>query len=105
MKKTPTIFICISLFAMILTVFQYIPLLEEESGPDTELCKKAKETDDTSGDDDSCDNDSNENDRDQLNEFFNFTYFTGDASSYSFYLKNIIYLFPEKSIITPPPRS
>lgn len=34
---------------MVFTVFQYIPLIEEENSAHTELCKKAKEGKETEG--------------------------------------------------------
>ncbi len=86
---------------MALTVFQYIPVLEEESGPDTELCKKS---DDNSGDDDTCDDDSTESKDDQINQTLTFSYYKELASCKAFYVKKELYSFTDASITTPPPR-
>ena len=63
---------------MLFTVFQYIPILEEETqGHSTELAKKANEDDSSSNDDVETDSDVD----DALNSFFIFNFNTVDSKS------------------------
>lgn len=87
---------------MVYTIFQYLPLTEEESqNQNTELCKKSSEND-------SSDDDSNETDSDNENkEFsgsFGFLFIKLDAAKYNFIAKNNFYNFRFQKINIKPPK-
>ncbi len=105
MKKNRTIFIFVILFGMIFTIFQYNPILEEESDSPSEISIKVNKTINDSGDDDTSDDDSNENYDDQLSDSFNHHYFDKLSSSCDFYIKSKKYNFPDYRVNTPPPKS
>jgi hypothetical protein len=105
LKKIRRIFIFIFLAGMIFTVFQYLPILEEEAPSHrVELVKKAKQldpTDDGDNADDDCDDDA-EQDLDYLcagvyNSFYSF-------QKSLFNSKNHAYKYQLANIHTPPPK-
>jgi hypothetical protein len=105
MKKSRHIFIFNSLFAMVLTIFQYIFVLEKENGNhETEVCKKSDTANDTSEDDATGDDDSNEGTDKQFSETFNFYHFHKLISSHAFYIKSNVYKCPDLGVSTPPPK-
>ncbi|PBQ34636.1 hypothetical protein CNR22_23610 [Sphingobacteriaceae bacterium] len=106
MKKIRFIFVFVFLAGMLFTVFQYIPILEEEPhGHKVELAKKVKADSSADGDDDK-DADSDDDDSEQeLNYFFLSEY----ASLYSnhsihFSHRNNLYSYLLESKDTPPPK-
>ncbi len=108
LKKLRFIFVFVFLAGMIFTVFQYIPLLEEEThGHKTELTKKVKQGNLSDGDGDSSDEDS-DNDDDSEQEF---NYYYSDAYTY-FHLSskqhfsntNNLYKYLLEHKDTPPPK-
>ena len=87
---------------MLFTVFQYLPVLEEEAqGNTTELAKKSTE-DDCSGDDnDETDSDSD----DALNNHFNYNIANNYSKSHSYPFKNEHYNSFFQKINIPPPKA
>lgn len=87
---------------MIYTVFQYVPILEEEAqSHGTELAKKSTE-DDTSGNDgDETDSDGDDAIYDHLN--FNFTKFYSKVHSFSSFKYDYNSFFQKINI--PPPKA
>ncbi|MEO6304691.1 MAG: hypothetical protein ABIP51_16135 [Bacteroidia bacterium] len=101
MKNARLIFVFIFLSGMLFTVFQYIPILEEETqNHNTELAKKGSE-DDTSGNDgDESDSDSDDAIFHSLN--FSFTDLYSNTCAYSIKRDNYKSFF--QKINTPPPK-
>lgn len=101
MKKLRFIFIFIFLAGMIFTVFQYVPILEEEAqNHGSELAKKDTEDNSSnSNDGDETDSDSNDAIYHSLN--FNFTDVNPKTNSYPSF-KDCYYSFFQKITIPPP---
>ena len=105
MKKAQIIIVYLFLFGMLLSVVQYLPLLEEESPTHrTELCKKAKESD-SSGDDDDCEDDHDQDSKTDLflAPFFSHTFYSG--SHINFHYGDLLYQSLASKVNTPPPKA
>ena len=92
---------------MLFTVFQYIPILEEEThAHKTELAKKAKKGDLSGGDNDNTGDDCDDDDTEQEFNYSDstlFAIFSTDQKSHISYGKTLYkYLLESKD--TPPPR-
>jgi hypothetical protein len=108
LKKLRFIFIFVFLSGMLFTVFQYVPILEEETpGHRVELTKKAKAGDLEGGDSDTSTDDC-DNDDDTAQEF---NYYLSETLSYiksnsnfAFSDKSDFYKYLLEHIDTPPPK-
>jgi hypothetical protein len=94
---------------MIFTVFQYVPILEEESpSHKTEMAKKAKQGDlaDGDGNDADADDDCNDNDSEQDLNYSGSAFYTAlfSAQSVRFSNRNNFYTYLLDSKDTPPPK-
>jgi hypothetical protein len=103
LKKYQYFFIVLFLGSMLFTVFQYIPILEEEAHASKTLSKKS---DDTSNEKDSTDDDSgdDENDTDDLfahTGYNDFLLFSTHSKHHAF---NENYQSLVFNITTPPPK-
>jgi hypothetical protein len=90
---------------MLFTIFQYFPILEEDNAPLAELCKKAKESNDSS--DDAPDDDSGDGDADDDGDFnipSHLFWCQANGISLSYNHLQASYRYPIESISTPPPR-
>ena len=90
---------------MVFTVFQYVPILEEESpGHKVEMSKKADDTDggDTDGSDDDCDDDGEP----MFHSFFysSLVSFTSEGKL-SYTSSSDHYKYQLNNIHTPPPKA
>ena len=102
MKLIKSIFVFVFLLSMVYTIFQYLPLTEEESqNQNTELCKKSSEND--SSDDDSNETDS-DNDDNELSGSLDYLFIKLDAAKYNFIVKNNFYNFRFQKINIKPPK-
>jgi hypothetical protein len=107
LKKAQFILIHFFLLGMLFTVFQYLPILEEEvPGHRTELVKKVKENDKT-GSDDSNDVEDSDNDDIKTEMISNITghYAFSQESKDNFYIKIPLYKSLISTINTPPPKA
>jgi len=92
---------------MLFTVFQYLPILEEEApGHRAELVKKVKESDnsdaDDSGDADDSDNDTFKTEMiSTLSAYYSFS----QAAQDKFYMAEPLYQSLISNINTPPPKA
>jgi len=92
---------------MVFTVFQYVPILEEEThGHKIELVKKAKQADLSGTDGDSADEDCDNDDTEQeFNYYCSDTYAGLHANSkQNFSNKNNFYKYLLEQKDTPPPK-
>ena len=93
---------------MLFTVFQYVPILEEETpGHKVELAKKAKQGDMDGDNDGAADDDCDDDDTEQefnyfCNSFYNNTFYTQEKSRFS--VKNNLYKYLLEQKDTPPPK-
>jgi hypothetical protein len=101
MKQVKFIFPCIFLVGMLLTVFQYLPILEESPGHLVELQKKAKEDDSSGNDTPGDDSDTGDND---LALPINFYWHNPPVSSPLHNIHDISYTYLIKNVSTPPPK-
>lgn len=100
MKKLRFIFVLIFLSGMLFTVFQYVPILEEEAqNHGVELAKKATEDDSSGNDGDETDSDGDDAIYHSLN--FNFTDLNSKTHSYLSF-KDSYFSFFQKITIPPP---
>lgn len=109
MKKIRFIFVFIFLSGMIFTVFQYLPLLEEETpGHRIELAKKAKAENPADGDGDDTDEDCSDDDdsEKEYGEYHtgNHTIYFSKHSSSGFRACNF-YKYSLENKNTPPPKA
>jgi hypothetical protein len=109
MKKLRFIFIFVFLSGMIFTVFQYLPLLEEETaGNGIEISKKTQQQDSSDGDTASTDGDSNEDDdsEQEMNYCSTNTYALLNVYATSnFYIPPSFYTYHLEQKDTPPPKA
>lgn len=101
LKKLRFIFIFIFLTGMMCTIFQYVPILEEEVAHNTELSKKGTEDDTSGSDGDETDSDSD----DAINHYmnFNFTDLYSKTNSYTSSTDDYSSFFQKINI--PPPKA
>lgn len=91
---------------MIFTVFQYIPLIEEETpGHRVELAKKEKQSDATDGDSDSADDDCDDDTEEDLGYLASTPYHSFYSSQKLLYITgDHFYKYLTENINTPPPK-
>jgi hypothetical protein len=99
-KKAKHIFVTLFLMVMLFTVFQYIPLIEEENSADVELSKKNTENNETENDTDA--------DEDNAGDFYNhhLSYNFDNSFALKFFSNQKAQSLIEfKEINTPPPKT
>ena len=90
------------LLSMLFTVFNYLPIIEEETpGHLIELCKKQQQKE---GSDTSNDSDTDDNTETGLNDYTLFSISSLFSSGQKIADKGSIYRLPYSNSITPPPK-
>ncbi len=90
------------LLSMLFTVFNYLPIIEEETpGHLIELCKKQQQKE---GSDTSNDSDSDDNTETEINDYTLFSVSKLSATGQIIADKGSIYRLPYYNSITPPPK-
>ena len=104
LKKYQYFFVAIFLGSMLFTVFQYVPILEEEIHASKTMNKKSNSP---SPEKDGADDDSGDDDEGGSNEFFNYSNYHNfrlfsSVSGFNAFHENYSSLI--SSITTPPPK-
>lgn len=92
---------------MIFTVFQYIPLIEEEThGNRVELAKKEKQSDPADGDNDNTEDNCDDDTQEDLGYLSEHQYRSLHASQHFHSIsRNHFYKYLRENVHTPPPKA